>query len=323
METNFGAFKKVSIQTAWPHEQYNFTPWLAEDKNMALLAQAIGLELEVENIEVQVGPYSADILAKDAGSDKYVIIENQFGKTNHDHLGKLITYGAFFNAAAVVWLCEDFTEEHRKALDWLNDNTSEDVSFYGVVLELWQIDDSLPAVRFNVASRPNTMVRTATSAKHAGQLTETKRLQLDFWTEFRNRLLAKKVVSSAQTPRPQYWFDVALGRSNMYLSNIANTYEGRIGVRVYLNGKVADMVLEQLAPNRDEIEAELGETLLWNPNPDNKDKTIALYRDADLNNRQQWPEYCDWLVDQVAKFRKVFCPRIKKLVLINTKDGKG
>ena len=112
-------------------------------------ADAIGLELQVEGIEVPVGPYSADILAKDA-SGNFVIIENQFGKTDHDHLGKILTYGATLDATAVVWIAERFTDEHKKAIEWLNEHTSEDLALYAVEIELWRIDTSKPALRFNV-----------------------------------------------------------------------------------------------------------------------------------------------------------------------------
>ena len=320
MKTDFGDINKVQVRSVWQNEQYNFTPWLAEPANIAGLASAIGLELEVENVEVAVGPYSADILARDVGTGRYVVIENQFGKTDHSHLGKLITYGSFLDVAAVVWLAEEFTEEHKKALDWLNDHTTEDLDFYGVAIELWQIDGSRPAVRFNVVSRSNAIVKQAAAAKATGQLTDARKLQLEFWTAFRERLLARKVVASAQAARPQYWFDVALGRSHFVLSNTANTSENRIGVRVYMGNAVADAALEQLLPQKDEIEKLLGESLQWNPSPEKRDKIIAVYREADLNDRKQWPEYCDWLVDHVAKFRKVFGPRIKSLKINTTND---
>jgi hypothetical protein len=312
MEEKLGKIKKVSVKDIWEHEQYVFTPWLAEEENIAELGKAIGLELEVENVEVAVGPYSADILAKDVGSGKYVVIENQYGKTDHDHLGKLITYGSFLDASAIIWIAENFTLEHQRALNWLNDHTSDELSFYAVSLELWQIDKSLPAVRFNVISQPNEIMKQAAVIKSAGELTEAKKLQLEFWSEFRSRLIASKVVSSAQTPRPQYWFDVPLGKTHIVLSNIANTYEGRIGVRVYIGNK-ASSALDELLIAKDEIESEIGESLEWNPNPDNKDKIIALFRDVNLDERDNWPEYCDWLVSRVDKFRNAFGPRVKKM----------
>jgi len=181
-------------------------------------------------------------------------------------------------------------------------------------LEVEQIDNSKPAVRFNVISRPAGIKRKDATGD-TKKISETRKLQLDFWTMFRDKLLASKVVSSTQTPRPQYWFDVALGRAGFSLSNIANTYDNRIGVRVYLSNKIADSALAQLEKQREDIEKEIGEKLLWNPNPENRDKTICLHYDADLSNREKWPEYCDWFVDAVKRFRKVFMPRVKKLHL--------
>lgn len=313
MSQSLGEIVKVDIKNAWKHEQYDFTPWLAQNENITKLSEALGFEIEVEDTEVAVGPYSADILAKIAGTNDYIVIENQFGKTNHDHLGKLITYASFLDASAVVWLAEIFTEEHKKALDWLNDHTTKDLEFYGVILELWKIDDLRPAVRFNVISRPNDIVKKASAAKEAAELTDVKRLQLDFWSKFKIRLIEKKVVSSAQTPRPQYWFDVALGRSGVNLSLIADTSGGRVGIRVYLGNKIADQMLENLLQDKEAIETEIGKKLLWNPSPQNKDKIIGLYRDVDLDDLDKWPGYIDWLVENVLLFLKAFGPRVKKI----------
>jgi Domain of unknown function (DUF4268) len=147
---------------------------------------------------------------------------------------------------------------------------------------------------------------------------EAKKLQLEFWTLFRQTLLERKIVASTHTPRPQYWFNVTLGRGNIYLSNIANTFDGRIGVRLYIGNKVADVALPQLESQRAAIEQEIGEHLQWNPNPDNKDKILLLDRAADHNDREKWPEYVAWLAERVAKFKKAFEPPIKKLDLSQT-----
>jgi hypothetical protein len=315
MSVDLGQMRKVGVRDVWKHEELEFTPWLANHENFTKLADALGyLELQVEGVEVPVGPFSADILAKD-GDGNFVVIENQFGKTNHDHLGKVLTYAATLNASAVVWIAERFTDEHRRAFEWLNDHTSEDLSLYAVELVLWQIDQSKPAVQFNVLSQPSDIVRKATAVKSAGPITDAKKLQLEFWTAFRVALLERKTVSSAQTPRPQYWFHVALGRSNIFLSLIANTADGRIGIRVYLRKQIAVMALDRLKAERVAIENEIGEPLQWDPNPDNEDKTIMLDRPADLNDRSKWPEYVAWLAERVTKFKKAFEPRIKKLDL--------
>ena len=218
-DRSLGKIKKLDVRKIWKGEATDFTPWLASDENIAQLGKAIGFELEVDQVEASVGPYSADILAKDTGTGKYVVIENQLGKTNHDHLGKAITYGSVLDAGTVIWIATEFTEEHQRALDWLNEYTSEELSFYGVLLEIWQIDESRPAVRFNVISRPAEIKRENAAGKSKETLSETQKLQLEFWNEFQEKLLKSKVLRSTQTPRPQYWFDVALGSSNIFLSN--------------------------------------------------------------------------------------------------------
>ena len=314
MVLKLGQLKNLTLKSVWNHEEHDFTPWLAEEDHLAALSNAIGMDLQLDKIEVPVGPYWADILAKDA-SGEYVVIENQFGKTNHDHLGKLLTYGATLGASAVVWIAEQFTDEHRKTMEWLNERTIDSLSLYAVQLEVLQIDESPPAIRFNVICQPNEVVRAATAAKSAGALTETQQMQLEFWTMFRDRLLEKKVIPSAQTPRPQYWFDVALGRSNIFLSNILDTYAGRIGIRIYIGNRIAEAALAQLEKDKDAIENEIGEKLSWNPTPEKRDKIIGLFRSVDVSNRDAWPEYCDWLVNFVGKFRMAFVPRIKALKL--------
>lgn len=312
-QNTLGEIKKLDVRKIWKTEAFEFTPWLACDENIIQLGKVIGFELEVDQVEATVGPYSADILAKDTGTGKYVVIENQLGKTNHDHLGKAITYGSVLDAGTVIWIATEFTEEHQRALDWLNEYTSNELSFYGVQLEIWQIDESCPAVRFNVISHPAEIKRGDATAKLPEALSETKKLQLEFWNAFRNKLLKEKVVASAQTPRPQYWFDVALGRSHIFLSNIANTYENHIGVRVYIGNRIAEWALPQLEAQKQEIESEIGSKLQWNPNPDNRDKIISITRDVNLQNREDWDDSIIWMVDMVKRFRKAFMPRVKKL----------
>jgi hypothetical protein len=314
MLKKLGSLSSVDVRRYWPNEASDFTPWLAEEENIGKLGEAIGLELEVEHTEVSAGPYSADILARDSADGGYVVIENQLAKTNHDHLGKSLTYAAVLGATTVVWIAPEFTDEHRKALEWLNDNSSDDIRFFGVQLELWTIDNSAPAVRFNVISRPNEAVRV--SPPKTGPLSESKRLQLEWWTAFRDALLTRRAVPSAQTPRPQYWYNVALGRTGFFLSAIANTYDNKIGVRVYLMSRFGGSIaLQQLQESKATIEAEIGRTLEWDPNPDAADKVIASIRDADLSRRDKWPEYLDWMVDTTVRLRKAFAPRIKALDL--------
>jgi len=313
MKDSLGTIKQLDVHQIWKNEAADFTPWLAEEENIALLGNVLGIELEVENTEVAAGPYSADILARDTGTSGYVVIENQLGRTNHDHLGKAITYAAVLNANTIVWIAPEFTDEHKKALDWLNDNSSDELAFFGVRPELWQIDESKPAVQFNVLSRP---AETIPPPPRKMPLSPAKKLQLEWWTVVRDALVESKALPSVQTPRPQYWYDVALGRTGIFLSNTANTFDHKIGVRVYMSEKYGGhAALAQLLDSKEEIESELGTTLLWDANPDRRDKIIAVYCDADISKRDKWPEYCEWMVDMITRFRTVFRPRIKELDL--------
>lgn len=165
----FGRLVKVSARTGWMHEALDFTPWLAE--NLDRLGEAVGLALELHDREHAVGRYSLDLLLQDA-QERVVIVENQFGQTDHDHLGKLLTYCAGTNADVVIWIAETLNEEHVAALEWLNESTVQGVGFFGVQLELMKIGDSLPAPHFNVVVQPNEWtkrVRPTTST--AGEWT--------------------------------------------------------------------------------------------------------------------------------------------------------
>lgn len=305
-----GILKTVAPRQKWINEARDFTPWLSN--NIEELGSALGLELEVENIEVAVGPYSADILAKDTGTGQYVVIENQLEKTNHDHLGKSITYASVLDASTIIWVATDFTPEHKKAVDWLNDHTSDNISIYGVQLELWQIDNSRAAVKFNVVCKPNDAVMRVARAIATDELTESKRFQFEFWTKFRDKLAVTRAIPSLQTPRPQYWFDVTLGKSNIHLSNTCNTDQNTVGIRVYIGSRIVDTMLPYLESRKAEIETELGEVLTWNPNPDNRDKVITLTKTTDFRNEKQVDEALDWLVQKTIHFRTVFAKIIKQ-----------
>jgi hypothetical protein len=322
MSNDLGALHKVNLRTYWQNEAYDFTPWLAAEENISMLSEALGIDLEVENTEVAAGPYSADILARDTITGDYVVIENQLGKTDHDHLGKAITYAAVLNASAVIWIAAQFTDEHKKSLDWLNDTSTEDSSYFGVVLELWKIDSSKPAVRFNVVSRPAGLARKSTITKASSKpLTDDQKLQYEWWEAFRESILEKRIVTSAQSPHARFWFNVALGRSGFTLSNTASVAKKKIGVRLYISNRInSEAALQELLTDRDEIEREVGESLLWDPNPQARDKTVRITIPADLRNKDKWPEYLGWMVDMTSKFRQAFAPRVKELDLTADTD---
>ena len=184
-DPKISTLEPVDLRTVWADEAQHFTPWLAESENLTRLGDALGLTLEPRGTEQAVGSFSADILCRrlDGGSDEesWVVIENQYGRTNHDHLGKLLTYAAGLKARTVVWIAEEFRDEHRAALDLLNASTTQEHAYFGVEIELLRIDNSKPAPRLNVVVRPNDWTKRPDPDNEPS---EAKRLQLEFWTDF-------------------------------------------------------------------------------------------------------------------------------------------
>lgn len=157
-DARFGDLRPIpaSSSEGWSHEAKDFTPWLAE--HLELLGEQLGLSFQLKQKEYAVGRYSLDLLLEDAQGHT-VIVENQFGQTDHDHLGKLLTYCAGCEARVVIWISESITEEHAAALEWLNESTVAGVGFFGVELELLKIDESKPAPHFRVVVQPNEWVK--------------------------------------------------------------------------------------------------------------------------------------------------------------------
>ena len=178
---NLGRLKRINLREAWKNEAGDFTPWLAQPDNIKLLAETIGVDLELEAQEKEVGPFRADVLCKDTASGDWVLIENQLEKTDHNHLGQLLTYAAGLKAVTIVWIASKFNEEHRAAIDWLNEITNEQFNFFGLEIELWRIGDSPCAPKFNIVASPNEWSRTITGSAASTTLSETKLLFLSYF----------------------------------------------------------------------------------------------------------------------------------------------
>ena len=172
---DLGRLVRVNLRQVWVSEPADFTPWLAREENLKLLADSVGMDLVLEAEETDVGPFRADILCKNTLDNSWVLIENQLERTDHCHLGQLITYAAGLEAVTIIWVAERFTEEHRAALDWLNERTKEHIDFFGLEVELWRIGDSRIAPKFNIISKPNDWTQQVQNAAgNAGTLSERK-----------------------------------------------------------------------------------------------------------------------------------------------------
>ena len=182
-----GSIEKVGLREVWKHEALDFTRWLAREENLSLLGDAVGIDLELQETESAVGGFSVDVFATESGTGKRIVIENQLEETNHDHLGKIITYAAGKGAQYVIWVVARARDEHRQAIEWLNQHTDEDSSFFLVEIEVWRIGDSLPAPRFNVVESPNEWAK---SEKTKTGLSETQRMQVEYWQQYREAALS-------------------------------------------------------------------------------------------------------------------------------------
>src|SRR5580704_11714113 len=202
-----GELKRIKPKEVWPDEARNFTPWLAE--NLSRLGEVLGMDLELTVREAPIGDFSCDLLVRDLGTGRIVIIENQFGSTDHDHLGKTLTYAAGLEAEAVIWIAEKIREEHRQALEWLNRHTDTEVRFFAVTVELLQIDTSRPAVDFKPVVFPNEWQRgTRDSAERPSPRGEAYRL---YFQSLIDELREKHHFTNARVGQPQNWYTFSSG----------------------------------------------------------------------------------------------------------------
>ncbi|MDP2998052.1 MAG: DUF4268 domain-containing protein [Bryobacterales bacterium] len=328
---NLGRLQKVDLREAWSSESTDFTPWLAQEENLKLLGETIGVELELESQEKDVGPFRADILCKDTATDDWVLIENQLERTDHSHLGQLLTYAAGLDAVTIVWIAERFTEEHRAALDWLNERTDEKINVFGLEIELWRIGESPIAPKFNIISQPNDWSRTVQrAAAGGGEVSNHRQLQLQFWTAFREYMESNGSIVRSQKPAPQCWTNHAIGRSGIHLASIisiwnseTNTRGPEIRAELYMDGPNAKREFAVLERQKDSIENALGFPLVWR-NPSNK-ASCRLYtrQNEDFRNQQLWPQHFEWLRQRLETMQRVFAPIVRNLGLEGVESSLG
>ncbi len=314
MKKPLSKLQRVPLREAWKHEATDFTPWLAETDNLNTLAESLGLDdLELVATEHWVGEFKLDILCTD-GTDQ-VIIENQLEKTNHSHLGQILTYAAGIGAKKVIWVAESFRPEHIAALDFLNQNTTDELNFFGVEVELWRIDDSPLAPKFEVVAKPNEWAKTGREqAKAAAQASPIKQQQLKLWQELVKKLATESPHIKPQKPLPQHWLNNSIGRAGFNLNPTVNSRDERLGVEVYIHHADSKKMYQELLEKRAEIEQALGFELDWQELPDAHSCRIATWRTGSpIHDEGQWPNYLTWYVERLTKMNAVFKPIIQKL----------
>lgn len=298
---------KIDLREVWKHEALDFTKWLAQEDNLALLSEEIGVDINLIKTEANVGSFNVDILAEDSNNRK-IVIENQLETTNHDHLGKIITYASGYDAKIVIWIVKDVRNEHKQAIDWLNEHTDENINFFAIKLELWQIGDSPYAPKFQIICKPNEWAKIMKSP--VSSLTERKLKLLDFWTALNEFLNNKNSQIHPQKPSSDHWNDVSIGTSKAHISLTAKGKENKIGVELYIpNNKE---FYYQLVEHKEDIEKLFGEELYWQELKDKKASRISINRsNFDLYNNENWQNDFNWLEEKALKFKNTFCHFIK------------
>ncbi len=312
-----GTIKRIDAREVWKHEALEFTPWLKE--NITLLGSALGLDLDLVESEVPVGPFSADLVAKDVSNDRWVVIENQLAPTDHSHLGQLLTYGASTKQVSVfIWISPEFREEHRAALDWLNEHSDESSLFFAIVIELLAVDDSKPAPNFRLVSFPNDWSKGGGGIR--GRVSEKGAAYAEFFSEllaaFKERFPGETNVSKASS---QNWLSMSIGRAGLS-TGWAFTADRRFRAELYIDAgtrAVNDFYFEQLEQNKKQVESQIEHALDWDPLEGSRGCRISSYYPTSpvsvLDEDSQLEPLKAWAVDEMKSLRDLFRPLIRSL----------
>ncbi len=315
----FGKITKLNLREVWPKEASDFTPWLAE--NITALGEALGIELELQSREAAVGDFSLDLLAKDLGSGRTVIIENQLTQTDHDHLGKLLTYAAGFSASTVIWVAETIRDEHRQSLEWLNQRTDEETQFFGVVIEVFKIDDSKPAYSFNPVVFPNEWQKSK-KREATTNVSSKGEAYRNYFQSLIDELRENHRFTNAKIGQPQNWYTFSSGFSNIPIGAVF-AMGGKTRVELYIDvqdGEKNKAIFDKLHEQKDLIQKEYGSTLEWERLDDKRASRIAIYRDGAIESSEEvLSEIKQWHIEHLLKFKKTFTPFLKN-ALKSTKN---
>jgi hypothetical protein len=309
-----GILKHRDAREIWPNEARDFTPWLAQ--NLSALGEVLGMDLELHGQGTAVGDFALDVLARDLGRDRLVVIENQLEPTDHDHLGKLLTYAAGHDAGAMVWVAKEFRDEHRQALDWLNQHTDGTIEFYAVIVEVLQIDDSRPACSFKLVAFPNEWRKSAIETE-SGATSERSEAYRLFFQPLLDELREKHRFTGARVAQPQNWYSFASGIGGIQYS-FSFAAKGQARAELYIDHGSADenkSLFDALNSSREIIERDFGEPLQWERMEDRRASRVAAYRPGSIeSDTQSLLEIRNWGIDRLLRFKKVFGPRLLSLI---------
>ena len=300
-----GKLQEVDIRKLWSHEQYDFSEWLSKSENLEQLNEVIGLTLSEVEKEVYVGAYRCDLVGVDETTGDKVIIENQLEASNHDHLGKIITYASGLDAKVVVWIVKEAREEHRSAIEWLNNNTSDKLNFFLIEIHAYQIGESLCAPKFEIVEKPNGFIKNAKGQSGSGEYNKGQSEKIEFWTRFNEILIERGKPFNVRKPTTDHWYDIAIGTSDAHVSLTIVNREHVVGVELYIPDNKE--LFEKLYLQKEEIDEKLGLHPDWQ-RLDGKKAARILYRmpGLDFEDHSNYDSLMNEMIDKAALFAKVF-----------------
>lgn len=305
-----GKLEEVDIRELWKHEQYDFSTWLAKDENIKLLNDKLGLTLVDINTEAYVGAYRCDIVAVDETTGTKVIIENQLENSNHDHLGKIITYASGLDAKVIVWIVKEARDEHRSAIEWLNNNTSKDINFFLIELHAYKIGNSDPAPMFGVVEQPNDFIKESKINKSSETMNKSESERLEFWTLFNEHAINRGKPFNIRKVSTKHWYDIAIGTSGARISVWLENKHSIVSVMLYINSNKA--LYDKLYECREEIESECGFKLNWYRLDKGKASIISYHINGlNFDDHSNYDYLIEEAIDKVLKMREVFKNRLK------------
>ncbi len=293
-----------NLREVWLHEALDFTPWLAKDDNISLLSDAIGIEITIDETESSVGDFNVDIFASETGTDRRIIIENQLEDTNHDHLGKLITYASGKSADVIIWVVKHAREEHRAAIEWLNNHTDEKIGFFLCEIKLYRIGNSGPAVKFEVIEQPNDWTKEVKKNDYANK---TQQQRYEYWASFQEYAFKNNQFSknfNRRKPSFNHWMNFSIGSSACHIAVSQIIKRDALDVELYIDEDKE--LFNSLLQNKKSIENEVGLAFDWRELPVKKASRIVIEKEVTLNDKNQWSSQFDWLIDVMLKMKKVF-----------------
>ncbi len=300
-----GKLKEVDIRELWKHEQYDFSEWLSKKENIENLNEILGLTLVDISKETYVGTYRCDLFAKDETTGIKIIIENQLEISNHDHLGKIITYASGLDAKVVVWIVKEAREEHRSAIEWLNNNTNSNVNFFLIEIHAYKIGNSDPAPMFQVVEQPNDFIKNNKSTNRDESMNKSQFQRIEFWNQFNNVLMEKGKPFNIRKATTEHWYNVAIGTSDAYIKiTLVNKYS-LIGIELYIADNKE--LFDKLYIRKDKIEEELGFQLDWR-RLDNSKVSRIIYHIKGLNfdDHSNYNELMSKTIDLAVLMRNTF-----------------